>query len=376
MYIADRLYFVCLSVCLWGGLILLLGITGSCKELQKNENRYKEELQAERWKATEKRLKKTVTTEQIKTTEYRYFQGTIGAKYGIIMRFKSDGLLLQGDYYYTHIGKAIDLSGNITADGILHLVEYGEEQDKTANFEGRFEQGELGEIVLKGLFFLMYAEESLYFECHEVMANDYAPELITTAQQQQQIAFQTKHRIFKEQDQQLSINYPQFISYVNYKHQMFCNKLIEKQVQRALKTWKRLVLTNADSLYTNINFICTYNKNDLISVWFTVDSDSKKIQQIQNWGINYDLKTNKSYCLNDIFYDKIFNYEPFETRHSCSAQLKPLKNKHHFAISIDSFILKTRQLSACSQTTIEVPFVKLVSYLQKNDLTKRLGLIN
>lgn len=69
------------------------------------------------------------------------FEGDIAEEYPIIANIASDSGQLTGVYYYTKIGKEIELQGNLNSNNEVVLQEFDPDGNQTGLFEGNYENG-------------------------------------------------------------------------------------------------------------------------------------------------------------------------------------------------------------------------------------------
>lgn len=236
-------------------------------------------------------------------TKPKVFRGGIAGK-NIQMTLTRSGDKLSGTYFYQKIGKDLQLSGTIDADGNFKLEETAPNGAKTGTFSGQWKESEnQNGVTLEGEWKGAKAKETWGF---------YAEEQIINFSGDQKLVDKTFAETNKQKLFEITAVYPELTGVEPSVAANF-NKLAKDTVMRRVNEFRKnmMSLTAEDLKYTKQlgvnNFLETsYNvelaNDNVISVFFQ-NSDFEGGAHPNNYSftLNYDLKNGKELKLADLF---------------------------------------------------------------------------
>src|SRR5262245_26352056 len=211
------------------------------------------------------------------------YRGSLGDKH-IEMRLTIAAGKVTGSYFYDRFKQDIPLEGAYNAKGQIELVE-GSGKRKTGNFICKKEPETL----------------DVDLECEWSRPDGTGKALVFLKEQGLRFSSDTKitPKLITDRQRKVAASYPQLVSSVMTPPMSEFNRLIDSQIQKAIKEFQ-------PESYSNAIFDTTYNllfgDDDKISVEIEEYADFGGAHpNTYLWTVNYDLKRNKELMLEDVF---------------------------------------------------------------------------
>lgn len=236
-------------------------------------------------------------------TETKYFSGAIGES-RVQMILQKNGSELKGTYYYVKVGKDLNLSGSIDADGNFVLTEKGANGAKTGEFSGIWKKEEGTENTglsgewknpakTKTLEFYLTGEK-IFFTNGAKLSPKFFEE-------------KNKPKFFE-----MSAEYPEITGVAPNIAAKF-NLLAKSKVMYEVVTFRKDFLAQtADEL----EFFKKYDRMNSVEISYTIAHADDKIVSVSfgnyydtggahpngfSFALNFDLKTGRELLLADLF---------------------------------------------------------------------------
>lgn len=159
------------SILIFSCLLLFL----SCQVSESPPNKrvlYKDEVLALRYYENQAKQVTYATAKPKRSKRFSVvLQGTISENYPLVMKLKSDGVLVTGTYYYENNGEELKISGHINEQEMMQLKEF----DKKGYITGNW-RVELTNDELVGTWYSMDGMRTLPVQLTEVTPATYQPE--------------------------------------------------------------------------------------------------------------------------------------------------------------------------------------------------------
>ena len=235
-----------------------------------------------------------------------HFRGAIAGTLEIQMKLVREGERLAGTYFYSKIGKDIEVRGAIDKDGNLTLKEFGAGAKETGIFKGAWKPASETDLLalarIEGTWSRPDGSKEAKFELTE------EPILFTGPQRIVPKEIKEAH---KESHYSIEVEYPQVEGAGDSRFEGF-NKEARSLVTKQVNDWKREETAPAGKVkvppevsdsYLSVGYDIRLATDDLISVDLAVGTYSRGAAHPNSFTVtlNYDLTNNRKLTLGDLF---------------------------------------------------------------------------
>ena len=253
----------------------------------------------------------------------KVFRGSLAGK-GIQMTLVREGEKLSGTYFYNKIGKDLNLSGKVDAQGNFNLIETDAKNIKTGEFKGVWKELDDESVLLEGEWINPKTKENIGFSAEEQMI------FFTSGAKLVSKSFseQNKPKLFD-----ITIDYPE-LSGANMVIAAKFNQAVKDEVMKEVAEFRKSMLAQDAE---QVNYIKKLGVNNYLEGGYNIDYADDKIISVgfghsvfsggahpnhYSFTVNYDLQKGKKLELADLFKANS-NYLKFISDYS----IKSLKEK-------------------------------------------------